>query len=246
MKRMVLILTAALVLLLPLCAAFGEEAAWTYALLPSEVKEELLLLASAQEPLDASYVPDDLVTLKSQRVDNSGNSIGGGLNLGTSANLQVCAEVEDALERLTQEAAKEGITIYLRGGYRSYQEESRRYQQLSRRGKATAKPGETDYQTGLAVTLTDAEWLSVDLTEAFVESEAYAWLADNSGRFGFVLRYPEGKEELTGNAWEPWHLRYVGIKPAAYMRRNGYCLEEFVAEYRQVQADFLAAGGRLE
>ena len=243
MRQAIRILLMAVLLAALLCPAAAEEAVWTFPLTPGEVDQSLLVFASPAAPLTASDVPEDLVTLQSLRVDESGNSIGGGVRLGSSANLQVRSVVVEALEKLTSDADKEGIAIYLRAAYRSYQEEDRRYKQLSRRGREAAKPGETDYQTGLAVTLVDAQWLSEDLTADFTKSEGYLWLADNAGRYGFVLRTPEGKEEITGSPWEPWHLRYVGIKPAAYMRRNGLCLEEFTEEYQAALDAFATEGG---
>lgn len=245
MKQAIRILLLALLLAALLCPA-AAEVAWTYPLLPSEVDQSVLLLASPAAPLPADYVPGDLVTLQSQRTDESGNSIGGGIRLGTSANVQVAEPLLDALEKLITDADKEGVTLYLRTAYRSYQEEERRYRQLTKRGREAVKPGETDYQTGLAVTVVDAQWLSQDLTAEFAQSEGYLWLADNAGRYGFVVRNPQGKEELTGSAWEPWHLRYVGIKPAAYMRRNSLCLEELAAQYQEALELFSAAGGEVE
>ena len=69
------------------------------------------------------------------------------------------------------------------------------------------------------------------LDEAFEDTEAGKWLAAHSYEYGFVLRYPEGKEYITGIEYEPWHFRYVGRDAAAVMHRDGLCLEEFWDKY---------------
>jgi D-alanyl-D-alanine carboxypeptidase len=89
----------------------------------------------------------------------------------------------------------------------------------------SAFPGQSEHHTGLAV---DFVTSTVGLTEAFAYTEAYAWLSQNAYRFGFILRYPEAKESVTGYCYEPWHFRFVGREAATEMYFRGLTLEEFL------------------
>ena len=88
----------------------------------------------------------------------------------------------------------------------------------------SARPGCSEHQTGLALDINTAS-----LSDHFEETEEYAWLVENSWRYGFILRFPEGKEEITGYQFEPWHYRYVGPAAARVCYENGWTLEEYHA-----------------
>lgn len=90
-----------------------------------------------------------------------------------------------------------------------------------------ARPGTSEHNTGLAVDIVTPDFQR--LIEAFAETPAAKWLAANAHRFGFVLRYPKDKTDITGIIYEPWHFRYVGLEHAKYMYENNLCLEEYVA-----------------
>ncbi len=95
--------------------------------------------------------------------------------------------------------------------------------------QAVTVPGSSEHQIGLAVDfITDGYTL---LDEGFSETAAGKWLAENSYRFGFILRYPAGKEEITSIEYEPWHFRYVGEEAATFITHNRLCLEEFCRKY---------------
>ena len=87
-----------------------------------------------------------------------------------------------------------------------------------------SRPGEDEHQSGLSADISFPGMTA----QAFRRTDAYLWLKENSWKFGFVLRYPEGKEDITGNLPEPWHFRYVGRHHAAEMYRSGLCLEEYI------------------
>ena len=191
-----------------------------------QVEAELLLLASSAQPLDEGYEPADLVKLASRR---SGASTKGTVYTVSATSIQLRQEAADALVKMCAAAEKKDIILYVRQGYRSYADEAARYARMEKRGEAGQKPGETDYQTGLAVTVVGKAWKSKALTAEFAESKEGKWLAKNAANYGFVLRYPQHKVEVTGWEYEPWHLRYVGVEAAAYMTENDLCLEEFAA-----------------
>ena len=91
----------------------------------------------------------------------------------------------------------------------------------------SAYPGTSDHQSGLSVDL----YLSGFKGQKFVESDEYKWLVENAHKFGFIFRYPEGKENITGYAFEPYHLRFVGQYHAAIIYETGLTLDEYVAKY---------------
>ncbi len=89
-----------------------------------------------------------------------------------------------------------------------------------------AKPGTSEHHLGLAVDIVDGNHQLLDETQE--HTAVQQWLMDNSWKYGFILRYPTGKSEITGIIYEPWHYRYVGVKAAGEIHRNGLCLEEYL------------------
>jgi D-alanyl-D-alanine carboxypeptidase len=80
-------------------------------------------------------------------------------------------------------------------------------------------PGHSEHQTGLAI----------DISASEMKAESWEWLAENCAKRGFILRYPPGKEEVTGISHEPWHFRYVGIPHAQFCHESSMCLEEYIS-----------------
>ncbi len=89
----------------------------------------------------------------------------------------------------------------------------------------SARPGESEHQTGLCMDLISENHVVLD--ESFAQNPAYAFLMENAHCFGFILRYPEGKESATGYTYEPWHYRFVGVKAATEIHEKGLILEEY-------------------
>jgi D-alanyl-D-alanine carboxypeptidase len=94
--------------------------------------------------------------------------------------------------------------------------------------KTTAYPGQSEHQTGLAMDVSSAS-VNYQLLESFGETTEGIWLAENAPDFGFIIRYPKGKEEITGYSYEPWHLRYLGIETALQVSARGITYEEYLA-----------------
>lgn len=193
----------------------------------AEEVEPLLILASAAQPLAEDYVPDALRPI-STAVD--------GVNMAMTRVALLQEEALKPLYQMMRAAAKAGQTLYIRQAYRSYGEEARRYETLSGLGQAALKPGQSSYQTGLSVTLVGASWKSRELSAEFASSSESKWLREHAAEYGFVLRYPEGKETITGWSYEPWHYRYVGVDAATKMTERGLCLED-VARDRSLLAE---------
>jgi D-alanyl-D-alanine carboxypeptidase len=141
-------------------------------------------------------------------------------------------EAADALEKLFNEAKKEGIILYGISGYRSYERQYKIFtNNIVNKGKAytlrySAVPGTSEHQTGLAIDVS-AESLDYKLSSNFASSPEGIWLAKNAHNYGYIIRYPEGNEKITGYAFEPWHIRYVGKGLATYLYNNEMTLEEY-------------------
>lgn len=90
----------------------------------------------------------------------------------------------------------------------------------------SARPGQSEHQTGLAMDISAPSVQSALTTEVESTPEGQ-WLRENAHRYGFILRYPAGKEHITGYAYEPWHFRYVGRELAAFLKKKGLTLEEY-------------------
>ena len=184
----------------------------------SETGYSVRVLAEGEQPgsADATYI--DGILLVSRDYPLPRNQ--GGSN----------AEANAALQRLQAAAAAEGHDLPLLSGYRSFDEQVVLFNRYVRKDglelaiRYSAPPGQSEHQTGLALDINTAS-----LSDHFEETEEYAWLVENSWRYGFILRFPEGKEEITGYQFEPWHYRYVGPAAARVCYENGWTLEEYHA-----------------
>lgn len=138
----------------------------------------------------------------------------------------------DALESLFQDAAKENLELAAVSGYRSYDRQKEIYEKnLKTRGTThtnqySAKPGYSEHQTGLVMDIS-CESENFDLQESFGETPEGIWVAENAHLYGYIIRYPKDKCDITGYAYEPWHLRYVGIPMATYLYQNNMTLDEY-------------------
>lgn len=155
--------------------------------------------------------------------------------LELSNGQKVDSRIYPYLQEMFDAARAEGIYPIVREGYRTAQEQqdilddkiqSYINEGYSRsRAEKTAKewvalPGTSEHQLGIAVDINaDKSKCSND--------EVYAWLAENAYKYGFILRYPLGKQEITGTSYEPWHYRYVGVEAAQEIYERGICLEEY-------------------
>lgn len=142
------------------------------------------------------------------------------------------SEAASALESLFKAAKADGITLLAVSGYRNYDYQNTLYRnKVSSAGKKeadkyVAQPGASEHQTGLAMDVLSNEYGSLD--EGFAKTKAYKWLVENCYKYGFIIRYPKGKESITGYNYEPWHLRHVGIKAAVEISQKHLTLEEYL------------------
>lgn len=174
-------------------------------------------------PLTSSYLPNDLVI---PDIPFSFSDV-------TLDKRKLKKVAADAMEDLCAAAlAEEGLTIYGVSGYRSYDRQYEIYgsklinQGIRYTNLYSAAPGNSEHQTGLAIDVS-CKSVGFGLVERFAETSEGMWIKDNGWRFGFILRYPKEKEHITGYAYEPWHIRYVGVPLAYYLYTNNLTLEEY-------------------
>ncbi len=184
-------------------------------------EQGLLILVNKQHPIDQDYKPDDLVKIKYFVSDRS------------ETTRYMRAEAADAFHKLVDKAAAEGLELKMTTAYRSYNFQKILFDNyVEKEGEEaanqySAKPGQSEHQTGLSV---DVSSPSVDyqLSDDYGKTEEGKWLAENAYRFGFIIRFPKGKEDITGYQYEPWHIRYVGLTTAKEIYEQSLTLEEFL------------------
>lgn len=173
-------------------------------------------------PLPAGYVPGDLAVPDVK------------LRLGANAEqMQYSQLATPALREMFDAALVDGVTLVFGSGYRSEALQRQFYNQyVAADGQAdadrySARPGTSEHQTGLAFDATNVSE-KCHLEICFESTPEGTWLAKNAYKYGFIVRYPNNKESITGYQYEPWHMRYIGIELAAEMHtQNISTLEEF-------------------
>ena len=144
-------------------------------------------------------------------------------------------EAAQAFRVMADYARADGISLVSVSAYRSYDRQSTLYRSYKKQyGQAqadtfSARPGYSEHQTGLAVDVNTAS-----SSAHFENTKAYAWLKEHCAQYGFLLRYPQGKEAITGYRFEPWHYRYVGVEIATACMEQGITYEEYLVA---LQAD---------
>lgn len=147
----------------------------------------------------------------------------------------------DAITELINQAKNEKIMIYGVSGYRSIARQKVIYKyNVDNYGQAhadkySAKPMYSEHHTGLCMDVSSKS-VEFGLVEKYGETKEGKWLAQNAHKFGFIIRYPKGKEEITGYNYEPWHIRYLGIPLATYIYENNLCYEEFIQKMQDSSA----------
>lgn len=188
------------------------------------VKSNIMLVNKYNE-LDSKYEPENLVNPNIPFVNDS---------IEDERYMQDIAA--QAIEELFYTAKYEGIELIATSAYRSYQKQLDTYtKRVNLKGKEeadkyVAQPGKSEHQTGLSIDITNRKRR---FTKHCKEAR---WLAKNAHRFGFILRYPEGKEHITGILYEPWHVRYVGKEVAKNIFERGITLEEYIKNKTLIQA----------
>lgn len=187
------------------------------------VINEMTVLVNKQHALpDKLQKPTDLVEPNVQFIFKEHNE-----------KRELRKEAADALEALFLGAKEDGITLLGVSGYRSYETQKNVFDSYVRKDgeeKAmtySALPGYSEHETGLAIDVTGGNGKCA-ATDCFAGTKEAIWLADHAPEYGFIIRYPEGKEDITGYKYEPWHLRYVGKDVALDIDKRDITLEEYM------------------
>ena len=182
-----------------------------------------LLLVNGDNPLPKDFdYEGNLTTIDAKYVCGNLNQMDGDAYIFAKAMLDA--------------AHKDNVELYIRSPYRSYSTQNVLFENQVKRclngavsreqaeikaSTVVARPGTSEHHTGLAVDLNSVE-------TNFEDTEAFSWLKEHGEEYGFIMRYAEDKQDLTGVIYEPWHWRFVGIKHAKEMNRLGMCLEEYI------------------
>lgn len=168
--------------------------------------------------LREDFVPNNLVELETPYARE-------GIYLVKSA--------KDKFYELVKKASEEGLTIRAISAYRGYTYQKRLYNKyvendgVTKADTYSARPGFSDHQTGLVVDVDN----TINSFEAFTNTKEYQWMLANSYKYGFILRYPEGKEAITGYQFESWHYRFVGVKLAKKIKASNLTFDEYFTRY---------------
>lgn len=184
-----------------------------------------LTLVNFQYALEKDFIPQDLSPL--------------------NADYSVDSRIFDAAKDMIYTALAEDVNITIVSAYRDYDRQRDLFDNKVQRlldeenysvdkareeaSKVVAYPGTSEHQLGLALDLVDSDHRELD--ESQENTDAYQWLKEHCHEYGFIVRYPNGKTDITGIIYEPWHFRYVGEKAAKIIMEKGITLEEYLKDY---------------
>jgi len=178
--------------------------------------DSIITLVNKNHSISASYVPTDLVTV----------------DLPSTRDTQLRSVAAEGLTKLFKAAEGAGLELYCCSGYRSYDTQSELYAWnvdtygVDGAELVSARPGMSEHQLGLAMDVTSAS-VGFDLLESFGSTSEGQFIKENAHKYGFIVRYPQGKTDITGYAYEPWHLRYLGVDVATEIYNSGKTMEEY-------------------
>ena len=171
------------------------------------------MLVNKYNKLASTFVPDDLTELT--ECSGSGEYL--------------AKEAKEAYDKMCEASKKDGMHLGVTSSYRSFEDQTKIYNSyLKSKGQSyvdqyVATPGYSEHQTGLALDVKST------VASPFKTTEEYTWMMDNAYKYGFILRYPDNKENITGFKSETWHYRYVGEEVAKYLHENDITYEEYYA-----------------
>ncbi|WP_082050395.1 M15 family metallopeptidase [Risungbinella massiliensis] len=185
---------------------------------------EIQMLVNKEHGLDEDYVPPDLIVPKIKFVYQ------------TAEIKQMQRVAAESLEKMFEAAKQDGLPLAGVSGYRSYKTQKILYNNYVKRDgqeaadRYSAKPGHSEHMTGLTMDIAGYSGKCA-ASDCFHNTKEAQWLKDNAYKYGFILRYPPGKEEITGYKHESWHYRYVGEPLAKFIYEKQITLEEYYETY---------------
>lgn len=153
-------------------------------------------------------------------------------------DVEIDYRIYDAMNAFVTDAEAQGLTVVMTSGYRGYDTQSWLFQRKvdqyggdeETAATIVARPGTSEHQTGLAADITDNYYEYMN--ESLEETALYQWMSAHCHEYGFIVRFPKGRQDVTGIMFEPWHYRYVGKEAAAYIMEHDLTLEEFLSLYQ--------------
>lgn len=185
-------------------------------ILKTNTKEKYQMIVNKYYLLTKDYNPENLVKIPTKYAWGDDNYI--------------IKDVYEAFLDMWKAASKEGYYLMVNSAYRTYEYQEQLYNDykenygLKYAENYAARPGASEHQTGMALDIFEKDHTS---SKTFKDTEVYTWLKDNSYKYGFILRYPEGKENITGYSFESWHYRYVGIDTAKEIYQKNITFDEY-------------------
>ncbi len=182
---------------------------------------DILVLVNKYHVVSKDYRPINMVTIDDK--------------YGTYSNMELKDVAYEAYKKMYNDAVNMGFDLKLCSTMRSYETQKTLYSNsLKNRGRQTtnirsAYPGRSEHHTGFALDITSAS-MGWGLSQDFADYPDGKWINEHCHEYGFILRYPKGKTEITGYDYEPWHFRYVGVEVATYIMENDLTLEEYLTE----------------
>ena len=221
--------------------------AWDFPVALEDMKPEFVVLANKHYLLDSKFVCEPLTKIITLKLNKDGSKKSGDMYV-VSKGMQLNEECAQALIALSDAAREDGYKLYLKSAYRSYQTQKTMYYNRLKKNNGkddgwVSKPGASDHQTGLGCDVVPKSWKDKSMNGKMGKEPECVWMAEHCQEYGFIIRYPADKEDVTEINYEPWHLRYVGIPAATYIMENGLCLEEFSWQLQEAIQKFLADGG---
>ena len=176
----------------------------------ADIKKDNLILVNKFQKLEENYIPNDLEEI------NTNYFIHGNQN-----KRLLKKEAKYFFEKLSEDSIKNNTPVYGQSAYRSYKDQEIIYENAKKNSNNpdidTARPGHSEHQTGLVIDVSSTK--SGNMLD-FEKTTSFNWMQNNAYKYGFILRYPKGKENITGYMFESWHYRYVGLKVAKDIHDN--------------------------
>lgn len=188
----------------------GADKAWYEDLKTTSLSKGISMLVNKFYALPDDYNPDDIVNISIQYAYD---------------NQTIKEEVYNNYIRMWKAANDEGLVLIVNSSFRTLEQQKKEYDIAG--DEYAARPGHSEHQTGLAIDIVTYDIIG----NQFEETNEFKWLQNNAHNYGFILRFPKGKEYLTGYNYESWHYRYLGADLATKVYESGLTYDEYYAYY---------------
>jgi D-alanyl-D-alanine carboxypeptidase len=187
-------------------------------------------IEKVKDPNALSVICNKYYQLPSDFTPEHLKSVPEGYFIADGKTYQLKQNALEAFISMADAAKAEGLSLRIISAYRTNSYQANLYQKYKNNNGQTAadrfsaRPGHSEHETGLAIDIND-------VAMAFENTKAFSWLTENAHKYGYVLRYPDGKEAITGYMYEPWHYRYLGVEVATQLKQSGLTYDAYYAMY---------------